>query len=644
MSTSLAASSDQTPDRTRVRKRLIVCCDGTWQSSVTLKKNVPSNITRLARSLARDDVTTSEDEDGKPVVWEQVVYYDAGIGTGDISSSETKRQGGFGHGFTANVIEAYNFLVLNWYPGDRVYCFGFSRGAFTARAVAGLVNDIGILSPRDMQDFPQLYSAYLKFTKGDSHTFRKSREYRRWQTGVLSKKGKDPKSGLQLWDQIPHKVVEERSRLVEVVGVFDTVGSLGVPKSPYYTVAALMATINAWYGGESQGFHNVNLSPYIRNAFHAMALDEHRGPFSPTLWHLPTDTTNNSNSGSTIAITAAAAESEHQKVLEAFQALHFNKPVYAKGEEGLEEAYEKRVDAAWGALIDWEMGLQCKKLDPSNLQQVWFPGVHINVGGGSNDPLEARKGDLEQIALITFGWMVEQVRPFLRFEDKLHKRSVRDRMALIVPVLAEYAADENKDFGKLSWAKPLWKALDAKGLVKAKKKEIATSTLCGWAEGPIVDSYTLAMMATGSITRTPGEYRTDTAQPGVVLGKTNEAIHPCVAYRMKVVPDYKPEALKGFRRRFVDGKWLWEKKAVGTNPPVEVGEFKIPVNATFSRFLARNYIKYLAKIEQDEEEERKLHEAQGDVAKHAEPKAPATYATAFLESTDQGKDWFPPKM
>jgi uncharacterized protein (DUF2235 family) len=121
-------------------KRIIVCCDGTWQSSVTNTANIPSNVTRIARYLNK----TGKDDQGRE--WQQVVYYDAGIGTG-VSAIEAKRQGGTGAGFVGNVIEAYNFIVLNYNEGDKIYCFGFSRGAYTARAVAGLVTDIGIVSP-----------------------------------------------------------------------------------------------------------------------------------------------------------------------------------------------------------------------------------------------------------------------------------------------------------------------------------------------------------------------------------------------------------------------------------------------------------------------------------------------------------------
>lgn len=125
-------------------KRIVICCDGTWQSSVTNVTNVPSNVTQIARYLLKAGKGKGDQ------VWQQVVYYDAGIGTG-VSALEADIQGGTGTGFVGNVIEAYNFIVLNYNPGDQVFCVGFSRGAYTARAVAGLVTDIGIIKPRDMQ-------------------------------------------------------------------------------------------------------------------------------------------------------------------------------------------------------------------------------------------------------------------------------------------------------------------------------------------------------------------------------------------------------------------------------------------------------------------------------------------------------------
>jgi hypothetical protein len=236
-------------------KRLIICCDGTWQSSVSGLKNVPSNITRLSRAIAR----SGKDADGK--VWQQIVHYDAGIGTGDLSKLEKDRQGGFGIGFVGNVVEAYNFLVLNYSLGDQIFCFGFSRGAYTARAVAGLVNDIGIISPREMQDFPDLYTLYQKHK--DSHGFRKSQAYREWVNGVEevvepSKDPFQPQPSIR-WQKLPHGVSPESSRVVQVVGVFDTVGALGIPDLTWTRFN--LKFLEKLNGIPDVGFHNVALSP-----------------------------------------------------------------------------------------------------------------------------------------------------------------------------------------------------------------------------------------------------------------------------------------------------------------------------------------------------------------------------------------------
>jgi uncharacterized protein (DUF2235 family) len=103
-------------ERKRRVKRLIVCCDGTWNSPENTKL-APSNVMRLARAVlptASDGVT-------------QAVYYDPGVGSGNIVDKLTG--GAFGSGLSQNVREAYRFIVLNYEPGDALYFFGFSRGA-----------------------------------------------------------------------------------------------------------------------------------------------------------------------------------------------------------------------------------------------------------------------------------------------------------------------------------------------------------------------------------------------------------------------------------------------------------------------------------------------------------------------------------
>ncbi|KAM5356095.1 hypothetical protein ACJ41O_002741 [Fusarium nematophilum] len=532
-------------------KRLIICCDGTWQSSVSGLKNIPSNVTRLARSIAR----SGRDKDGK--VWQQVVHYDAGIGTGELSSDEQVRQGGFGIGFVGNVIEAYNFLVLNYNLGDEVFCFGFSRGAYTARAVAGLVTDIGIVCPKDLQDFPDLYALYQK--NPDGFHFRKSKAYREWANGVPVKdqptNGNNSGShGKPRWDKVPHHDAPEASRVVKVVGVFDTVGSLGIPDLPWtrFNLKFLEKAV----GIADPGFHNISLSPYIKHAFHALALDEHRAPFSPTLWHSPVNGDQSpSDPGKDIGQLWADWNKAHKNP----------------------HATDKELSETWGAVVDGEMHEQLRG-NRSELLQVWFPGVHINIGGGNDDVLTEKKGDLEQIALISFAWMCEQVAPYIQFSDQgsitgLGQSAVEDRLNLLKPVLDEISRGE-KDHGNGLITSRVSVVLDRTGVKKADTKKIAEETISGWATGPIVDSFTGAMIAGGSVDRTPGRY------DGKDLGPTYEKIHPSVKYRMMKVPSYKPKALNGFTRA-QDGKgYVWKKGSV------KIPEYVIKQEDGFSRYVA----------------------------------------------------------
>ncbi|KAF4955845.1 hypothetical protein FGADI_4240 [Fusarium gaditjirri] len=534
-------------------KRIIICCDGTWQSSVSGLKNIPSNVTRLARSIAR----SGKDKDGK--VWQQVVYYDAGIGTGDLGQAEANRQGGAGIGFVGNVIEAYNFIVLNYNIGDEIFCFGFSRGAYTARAVAGLITDIGVVCPKDLQDFPDLYALYQK--NPDGFHFRKSQAYMEWVNGVPSKN--EANGGSQIlsqWDSPPHHDAPESSRFVKVVGVFDTVGSLGIPDLPWtrFNLKFLEKAV----GIADPGFHNIHLSPYIQHAYHALALDEHRAPFSPSLWHFP-------------------ANKDHSP------------PKPAKGVEQLwsdwekmyknSSATKKQLEDAWGAVVDGEMyeHLQGNK---SELLQVWFPGVHINIGGGNDDLLTEKKSDLEQIALISFAWMCEQVAPYLQFVEngslgELGKSAVQDRYNLLKPLLTNIQNGDEKDYGPGPLSSRIAASLDRTGIKKADVRKIPEETVSGWATGPIVDSFTGAMIAGGSVDRVPGSYTKD--DKGREIGDTYEMIHPCVKYRMSKVPNYKPKALRGFERTADGGKgYVW------TKGNVKIPEFVIKTGDAFSRHVA----------------------------------------------------------
>ena len=240
-------------------RRLVICCDGTWQSSVSRRENFPSNVTRLCRMISR----VGKDQDDPSKKWHQIVYYDSGIGTGNLTSHERRRQGGTGAGLSENVIEAYNFIVMNYEAGDEIFSFGFSRGAYTARAVAGLVSDIGVIEPVDMQFFPEIYRAYM--SNGQGKLFSGNPAWVEFVEGKRSKKGEEMlKSGLPIsksdtraqaeaWEVHPHGelAVTKDSRRVKVVGVWDTVGSLGIPD----VVGLDFASKRTRYG-----FHNVKLT------------------------------------------------------------------------------------------------------------------------------------------------------------------------------------------------------------------------------------------------------------------------------------------------------------------------------------------------------------------------------------------------
>jgi uncharacterized protein (DUF2235 family) len=112
-------------------RRLVFCFDGSWNG---LKAGTrPTNVQLVAEGVKPVDA-----DDGTV----QIVYYDEGVGT---RSDEVWRGGALGQGLLENLREAYRFLIFNFSSGDEIYCFGFSRGGFTAMAFAGLIRSIGIL-------------------------------------------------------------------------------------------------------------------------------------------------------------------------------------------------------------------------------------------------------------------------------------------------------------------------------------------------------------------------------------------------------------------------------------------------------------------------------------------------------------------
>lgn len=259
--TSVSDGAPQTKKKT-APKRIIICCDGTWQSATSGKENVASNITQLARMLNH----TYVDEDGNE--GSQIVWYDSGIGT-TSSWLGQKIEGAFGNGLEVKVIEAYQFIVMNYVDGDKIMCFGFSRGAYTARSIAGLISDVGICPRSKLGTFHELWEFYKwKGAKksSDGEKFFKDIDWIDFIEGVEAdladqippEQIKDMYIDPTVYISKPHPEWEDSNigqswpREVEVVGVYDTVGALGFPKIFGYQLP---------FGPDKNGFHNVQLSP-----------------------------------------------------------------------------------------------------------------------------------------------------------------------------------------------------------------------------------------------------------------------------------------------------------------------------------------------------------------------------------------------
>ena len=264
-------------------KKLIVCADGTWNNEDGAGSQ--TNVAKLHRVLQNSFVEQVP----------QLVCYVTGVGT---RWGERVRGGAFGYGLDANIREAYHFLADHYEEGDQLFFFGFSRGAYTARSLAGFIRNSGLLR-REFLDARldeafKLYRNRSPATHPDSDA---ATDFKRRYSSTPD---------------------------IEFVGVWDTVGSLGVPLPRL----KLLSWFARFVDRDFQ-FHDTSLSVIIRHAFHAISIHEHRGTFPASKW---------------------------QK----------------------QPGMENQV-----------------------LEQVWFPGVHCDVGGGY---------PASELADASFLWMVDKAK------------------------------------------------------------------------------------------------------------------------------------------------------------------------------------------------------------------------------------------
>jgi hypothetical protein len=269
------------PRKPRRTKRLVLCLDGTWNT------DDGANITNIVR--IRDLVNPEYESPDGGEIWQQRVFYHTGVGTG-LTQKDKVFGGAIGAGLDENVRHAYRFLSSHYEPGMDIFIFGFSRGAFTARSLAGYLGGSGLLRPENCTQ---------------------AMEDRAWKFYRTPPTERFPREGIDL-----AKLCFPDVR-VKLLGVFDTVGALGVP-------VELFANWNR----KRFAFHDVTLGSNVDYALHAVAIDEKRGPFGASLWQYP----------------------NHRSF--------------------------------------------------ESVEQVWFPGVHSNIGGGYAN---------SNLSSVTLDWMLSRI-------------------------------------------------------------------------------------------------------------------------------------------------------------------------------------------------------------------------------------------
>lgn len=215
-----------------MKKRIVICADGTWnRPEEDLTKDFPTNALRLARAIK------PVGPGGVP----QQVFYDWGIG----SYYDSAIGGATGRGINKNIKDGYRYIVQNYNPNDQIHLFGFSRGAYTVRSLSGLINNIGILKRPDARLIETGFKLYKR--KGPRHA---------------------PEGEVSVAFRAAHS---HGSRKVHFMGVWDTVGALGIPFS-------LMGLLDS-----NDEFYDTKIGRNVGVARHALAIDEQREDFEPTI-------------------------------------------------------------------------------------------------------------------------------------------------------------------------------------------------------------------------------------------------------------------------------------------------------------------------------------------------------------------------
>ena len=211
---------------------IVICADGTWnRPEEDLQKDFPTNVLKLARAIKPSGSALK-----------QHVFYDWGLG----SYHNGVGAGVAGQGIHKNILDGYRYIVQNFAQGDKIYLFGFSRGAYTVRALSGLINNCGILKRADARLINEAWKIYKSPARQNMPQGPTATEFR---------------------EKYCH-----RSRKIHFVGAWDTVGALGIPFS-------FMGLFQ-----RDDEFYDTKMGANIVIARHALSIDEQREDFAPTIW------------------------------------------------------------------------------------------------------------------------------------------------------------------------------------------------------------------------------------------------------------------------------------------------------------------------------------------------------------------------
>ncbi len=238
-------------------KRIVILIDGTWDQEGT---GADTNVAKLdnGEKIVAGAFILSKASDGIA----QNVYYHDGVGAeGDFFKRVIG--GAIGIGLKKIIQDCYEFVVTDYEVGDEIYLFGFSRGAYAARALAGLIGASGISRRKDAKSFEVAWANY--------------------RVNPAERKKEKPASSTDQrsvtdYRELAAKQVFHDTRSIKCVAVCDTVGSYGIP------AGFGLAPLARYFALMTLGFHDTSFGDHVGVGLHAVAVDEHRRPFVPTFW------------------------------------------------------------------------------------------------------------------------------------------------------------------------------------------------------------------------------------------------------------------------------------------------------------------------------------------------------------------------